>query len=193
MEVVTILSKEVHEDVGNAVKRSIEVGKTIERGNKEDALQETEYLTTKLKTTHKKTGQVVAEVLDRKKIYDENQKRIEWMYETVKQWQPKIEKFNEADMAKEFEYLLAKEIYPTGTEFGRNEIFRNLKQWLDVNRKVPNHEGNKKWKAWTEENAWTDEHENVLCRMLNLTSTTPVREHIEDIRRMTTELKSTNA
>ena len=178
--------------VGYAVERSSLVGKTLERGNMQNAMQETEYLTTNLETTHEKTGQMVDVVEEWKKSNKENQRRIDLLDETVKQWQPKIDKFNEADMANEFEYLLAKEIYPTGTEFGRNEIFRNLKQWLDVNRKVPNHEGNEKWKAWTEENAWRDEHENVLCRMLNLTSTTFDREHIEDIRRMKTELKSVN-
>ena len=193
MEAVINLSEQVHKNVGNAVGRSTEVGKTLKRGNKEKAMQETEYLTTHLETTHEKTGQMVNVVEEWKKSNKEYQRRIDRLDETVMHWQPMIDRFKEADMAKEFERLLAKEIYPTGTEFGRNEIFRNLKQWLDVNRKIPNHEGNEKWKAWTEKNAWTDEHENVLCRMLNLTSTTFDREHIEDIRRMTTELKSTNA
>ena len=193
MDVLSNLSKEVHEGVGYAVDRSKEVGKNLKRGNKENALQETEYLTTNLETTHERTGQMVDVVEEFKKSNQENQRRIDRLDETVKQWQPKIDKFNEADMANEFEYLLAKEIYPTGTEFGRNEIFRNLKQWLDVNRKIPNHEGNEKWKAWAEKNAWTDEHDDVLCRMLNLKSTKFDRARVEDIRRMTKQLRSMNA
>ena len=192
MEVVTKLSKDVHKDVGNAVERSTEVGKIIERGNKENALQETD-ITTNLKTTHEKTGQVVAAVEECKKINDENQKRIDWLHETVMQWQPKIEKFNEVDIANDFEYLLAKYMYPRGTKFGRNEVFQNLKQWLDVNKKIPNHEGNEKWKAWAKKNAWTDEHDDVLCRMLNLKSTKFDRARIEDIRRMAKQLRSMNA
>lgn len=187
------LSKEIHKDMGNAVQKSIQVNKTLQRGNKENALNETKCLNENLKATHEKTGRMVTEADKCNAQIDEHGKRIERLEDFVKKYQPKLDKLNEVEIANDFEYQLAKYIYPRGTEIGSNEIFQNLKQWLDVNRKIPNHDGNKKWNTLPEKIRWTEEHGNVLRRMLNFKSTNADRPYVKDIRTMAQQLEILNA
>ena len=192
MGALLTLTKEVHTDVGNAVKKSTGVEKILQRGNKENALSETEYLTENLKATHQKTGQMVTEAEKCKGTIDEHEKRIERLEDFVMKYQPQLDKLKEVEIANDFEYHLAKYIYPRGTEIGSNEIFRNLIQWLDVNQNIPNHDGNRKWNTLPEIIGWTEEHGNVLRRMLNLRSTNPDRPYVEGIRTMAQQLETLN-
>ena len=186
-------SREIYTDIGNAVQKSIGVEKTLQRGNRENALMETEYLTKNLKATHEKTGQMVTEAEQRRGTIDEHEKRIEHLEDFVKKYQPQLDKQNEMEIARNFEYQLAKYIYPEGTEIGSNEIFQDMKQWLDVNKKIPNHDGNRKWNRLPEIIGWTEEHGNVLRRMLNFRSTNADRCCVEDIRPMARLLETLNA
>ena len=193
MSLLLTLANEVRTDVGNAVKKSTGVERILQRGNKENALGETEYLTKKLGAIHEKTGQMVTEAEKCQGTIDDHGKRIERLEAFVRKYQPQVEKLNEVEIANDFEYQLAKYIYPRGTKIGSNEIFQNMKQWLDVNKKIPNHDGNRKWNTLPEKIGWTEEHGNVLRRMLNFKSTNADRAYVEHICNMVQQLKMLNA
>ena len=157
-----------------------------------ETLSETKYLTENLKATHGKTGQMATEAEKCKGTIEKHEKSIERFEHFVKKYQPQ-DKLDEVEIAKNFEHQLAKYIYPRGTKIGSNEIFQNMRQWLDVNKKIPNHDGNRKWNTLPKKIGWTEEHGNVLHRMLNFRSTNADRAYVEDIRTMAQKLETLNA
>ena len=168
------LATEIHGDIQTAKIAAESAIKSVQVGNHGKAESALKGQLAFLGKTEEKAGEMINES---KKMMNEAGKiwaEINKMKNEITDLNGKVDdlmvtkrNMETWNSASDFEYDLAKYIYPQGVPVTFGSIFANVMLWLDQKKNTPEgQEASNKWGALTEMFGWDDKHENVLYKML---------------------------
>ena len=168
------LAGEIHRDIQIAKIAAESAIQSIQVGNHGQAESALKGQLAFLGTTEQKAGEMINES---KKVMNEAGEiwvEIKKMKNEIKDLNCQVHdlmvtkrNMETWNSASDFEYDVARYIYPQDTPVTFGPIFASLMLWLDKKKNTPEgQEASNKWKALTEMFGWKDKHENVLYKML---------------------------
>ena len=176
----TKIAVSVREGITFAKKTGEKATKSMHRKNYEGALSAMEAQQSGLKKTEEKAYSMVEIATECENNLAENRKKLNRLEPVVYKMVDEIETLKKRNnnlernwitwqSASDFVTVLVTYIYPPDTKVTFGPMFTNLMLWLRQNHNTPEGEvANEKWKALQRkaEFQWTDDHTNLLDRML---------------------------